>query len=131
MAIKRHLYSSYDFSSKTWTLGMMLCALLASLFLAGCGKGKPPTPPMQEFVVRGRVESVDTARKRAVISHQDIDGYMKAMTMSFAVPDEQALNQLRSGDQIEGRLMKDNWNNLTWLESIRRLDQSPATSPTP
>jgi Cu/Ag efflux protein CusF len=32
---------------------------------------------------------------------------MKAMTMPFAVPDEERLRQLKSGDQIEARLIRD------------------------
>lgn len=106
-------------------LGCLLPGLLA---VGGCGSSKPPEPVVQEFTLRGRVESIDLARKRAVIAHQDIDGYMKAMTMPFAVPDEERLRQLKSGDQIEGRLIRDTRNNLTWLEDIRQVEGSPSTN---
>ncbi len=108
--------------------GRLVIGLFACLVLGGgCSSEKPPGPVVQEFTLRGRVESIDLEKKRAIIAHGDIDGYMKAMTMPFAVPDEQMLKQLRSGDQIEGRLVRDTRSNLTWLENIRRVE-APATA---
>lgn len=100
------------------------------LLAAGCSPEKPPAPAIQEFRLRGRVESIDPDKKRAVIAHENIDGYMKAMTMPFAVPDVEALKLLRSGDQIEARLIRDSRTNLSWLENIVRIGV-PATTATP
>lgn len=106
----------------------VLCSLLTGLLAAsGCHSSKPGEPGLRDFALRGRVESIDPARKRAVIAHEDIDGYMKAMTMPFAVPDEERLRQLKSGDQIEARLIRDSRNNLTWLEDIRQVEAPPTT----
>jgi len=109
--------------------GHLSAIILLVAIAAGCSRSTAPTKPeVREYALRGRVESVDLAKKRAVISHEDIDGYMKAMTMGFQIPDEQALKSLKSGDRIEARLVYDSRTNLSWLENIRHTAPSPDPS---
>lgn len=92
--------------------------LAASLIAGGCRKDDKQLPAVREYRLRGRVESVDLVKKKVVVAHEDIEGYMKAMTMGFAVPDENALKMLNSGEKIEAKLIFDTRTNLTWLEQI-------------
>jgi Cu/Ag efflux protein CusF len=44
---------------------------------------------------------------------------MDAMTMSFAVKDENVLKELKSGDQVQAILVYDSSTNLSWLEDLK------------
>ncbi len=104
---------------------IFLISLLALLtIIGGCRSKEAPQPPVRDYQMRGRVESIDIARKRLTIAHEDIEGYMKAMTMSFAVPGEadgQLLGQLKAGDRLEARVIHDTRTNLTWIEHLNRI----------
>ena len=100
-----------------------------AVLLTGCqSKSTTPSPSAQpevrEYQMRGRVESIDLVKRRAIVAHEDIEGYMKAMTMGFSIPDEEVLKGLKSGDQIEARLIFDSRTNLSWLENVRRTEES-------
>jgi Cu/Ag efflux protein CusF len=88
--------------------------------VVACQSTAPAKPDVREYNLRGRVESIDLNKKRATIAHEEIDGYMKAMTMGFQIPDEQVLKSLKSGDRIEARLIYDSRTNLSWLENVRQ-----------
>lgn len=98
-----------------------LCGL--ALLLTGCQSRSTPPPAVREYQIRGRVESIDLEKRRAIVAHDDIEGYMKAMTMGFSIPDEEVLRGLKSGDQIEARLIFDSRTNLSWLENVRRTGE--------
>lgn len=101
-----------------WSL---ICGLL--IIAGGCADQPRPTGAaanaIREYNLQGRVETIDLNRKRAIIAHEEIPGYMKPMTMGFSIPDEKALQSLRAGDRIEARLVVDPRTNLTWLEGVR------------
>lgn len=109
-----------------WRLFLLIMAL--ALPAAGCRReGKAPASgsvdegPVREYRLRGRVESIDLTRRRVTVAHEKIEGYMDAMTMSFAVPGEaetKTLTTLKSGDRIEARLIRDTRTNLSWLEGV-------------
>ncbi|MEY3282061.1 MAG: hypothetical protein RIR86_74 [Acidobacteriota bacterium] len=107
--------------------GLIIAAGVAS----SCKSSEPAKPEVREYSLKGRVESIDLAKKRAVIAHEDIPGYMNAMTMGFQIPDEQTLKSLKSGDQIEARLIFDSRTNLSWLENIRTTPAPPSGEAAP
>ena len=84
-------------------------SILLALVMCGsaCKPAQAPLPEVREYQLKGRIESVDLAKKRAVVAHEEIKDYMKPMTMSFAVPDETVLKGLKSGDRVvsEGALL--------------------------
>lgn len=53
------------------------------------------------YQARGTVEDVDVERAQVLIDHEDVPGLMPAMTMNFAVPDEDVLAALAAGQVIE------------------------------
>ena len=93
---------------------LLLISLLIGtiLVVAGCRK-EQPKPDVREYRLRGRVESVDLVKKKVVVAHEEIEGYM-----GFAIPDEKVLKTLNSGDRIEAKLIFDSRTSLAWLEQI-------------
>jgi protein SCO1/2 len=71
-------------------------ALFCVLWL-GCGGGAEP----EHYDARGVVEDVNRDYGQVLIDHEDIDGLMPAMTMSFDVPDASVLEQLERGQAID------------------------------
>lgn len=70
----------------------------------------------ERYEVKGRVVSVDRERKRVTIDHEEIKGYMDAMTMPFPVRDERELDGLEPEDTIKGTLIID--GDRYWIEKI-------------
>ncbi len=106
------------------------CAALAALACAGgCGKGPgapsasaaattaAPTPPAERrFTLTGQVVSVDAKRKVLLVRHNEIAGYMPAMTMEFAVSAGDAASA-RPGELIRAQLVVDRSGSAS-LEQI-------------
>jgi protein SCO1/2 len=86
-----------------------LCAVLAD---GGCrkGPGGPPgqapaaAPGERRFPLTGVVVSADRARKILVVRHNEVAGYMPAMTMEFAVSAGDAATA-RPGERIRADLV--------------------------
>ena len=63
---------------------------------AGCG----PAPAPEILTGEGIVEKVVIPDRRVVVAHEDIRGFMDAMTMSFEVNKPSLLHKLKPGDRI-------------------------------
>lgn len=75
----------------------------------------------ERYEIKGKVVSVDREKKRVTIDHEEIKGYMDAMTMPFPVPEERELDSLEAGDQIKGTLVLD--GDRYWVEKIEILEK--------
>lgn len=64
--------------------------------LCGCGN--------REYAVRGLVREIRAADSEIVVRHEEIPGFMQAMTMPFRVSDTVALTHLHAGDYVQFRL---------------------------
>ena len=73
--------------------------LLASLLLAGCAS--KPAEPIHKYPMRGVVTQLDPEHQVATIKHEDIPGFMHAMTMEYGLRDKQDFAKLHSGDRIQ------------------------------
>jgi protein SCO1 len=94
---------------------------LFQLLLSGCGhRGSTPE---KRFEVTGKVVSVDRREGLATIAHDEIPGYMAAMTMPFKVKEEWALKVLAPGQTIRGTLVVQGLDS--WLEGLT-ITQSPS-----
>jgi len=87
-------------------------------------------PPERRYDVEGTVVSVDAKRKQVTINHQDIPGYMDAMTMPLSLKEEWPYKVLSTGDRIQAVLVVQ--GDQSWLEevSITRAPQE-TTDPLP
>jgi protein SCO1/2 len=74
-------------------------------------------PKARRYELKGEVLSVDTRGQEAVIRHEEIPGFMKAMTMGYRVKDEADLAKLRPGQRIRADLVVT--EDSSWIENIR------------
>ena len=86
----------------------LLVAAVAAVVAVACRKSEPPKPAAgleKPYALKGVVVSVDRAGGRVTIKHDEVPGYMEAMTMPFAVSEPKLLEDLRPGDTIEAKLL--------------------------
>jgi protein SCO1/2 len=57
------------------------------------------------YKLTGVVRAVDPARPSVTIRHDEIPGFMAAMTMTFRLKDASALEDVRPGDEVEATLV--------------------------
>ncbi|MBS0659059.1 MAG: SCO family protein [Verrucomicrobia bacterium] len=79
-----------------------VCVWLALLLLQVL---HPVALAAEEFVVRGTVRRLTADRQRVLIAHEEIPGYMRAMTMEFTPASGTSVAELVPGDQVEFRLV--------------------------
>jgi len=80
----------------------------------------------QRYELKGQVVSVDAQRRYATIAHEEIPGYMSAMTMPFTLKEQWAYNVLAAGDHVQATLVVE--SHRSWLEDVVITRGSPATA---
>ena len=66
----------------------------------------PPAPSAeQRYQLKGKVVAVERESRQVTIEHEEIKGYMGAMTMHFPLNDEKALGRMKKDDRIEATLV--------------------------
>ena len=97
----------------TW-LALLLLALPAA---PGC-RGAAPPADEKRYAIDGRVVEVDVAGRRVTLAHEDIAGFMPAMTMPFAVlpKDAALLPAMAPGDRVTAVLVVA--GTRYWLDEI-------------
>ena len=70
--------------------------LVAALWLGACG----PSADRREFPVKGQLLTIAADHKEATIKHEEIKGFMAAMTMPYKVRDAKEYADLAPGDLI-------------------------------
>lgn len=83
------------------------------LLLNGCAP-KPSNAQRYEF--KGKVLSVDRAKGEAKVEHEEVKGYMAAMTMDFPLRDAEALKVLEAGDLLSATLVIEDDGGY-WLDN--------------
>ena len=61
-------------------------------------------PPAKEFEFKGKVEKVDVKAKTLMVAGENVQGWMMAMTMTYAVDKDAVLATLKAGDQIVAKV---------------------------
>jgi protein SCO1 len=106
--------------------GLVACWAL----LASCER-VPQTAPRPRantsvYDVRGVVKKVNAAAGRAIIEHEEIPGYMAAMTMEFDAAQPAELAALQPGDLLTFRLeVSDARSSITQIRKIGRAPIPP------
>ncbi len=75
-------------------------SVLVAFVLAACDVAEH-SEKIQTFRARGTIETVLVDQHHVVIDHDDIEGLMPAMTMSFDVPNPAVLSKMRDGQEVE------------------------------
>ncbi len=111
-------------------VGLVACCL--AFGMVGCSqepaRQSTAAPPAARYELKGKIVSVDKSAKQLTVDHQEIPGFMSAMTMAYPVKDERALDALSPGDQITAKVV--GGNGSYWLEEITvARGSSPAANP--
>jgi mono/diheme cytochrome c family protein len=77
---------------------------------------KAPSAAEQRYPFKGKVVSVERELRQVVVEHEEIKGYMGAMTMPFPLKDEKILGKIKKDDRIEATLVVD--SNGWRLENV-------------
>jgi mono/diheme cytochrome c family protein/Cu/Ag efflux protein CusF len=64
-----------------------------------------PPPAEQRYQLKGKVVGVERELRQVTIEHEEIKGYMGAMTMHFPLNDEKTLGKIKKDDRIETTLV--------------------------
>ncbi len=79
----------------------------------GSRRASGPAAELKEFTLVGEVKKVEKEAREITIRHEKIAGFMEAMTMPFRIDDQTVLDELRPGDQVEGKLQVQQENGQT------------------
>jgi protein SCO1/2 len=108
---------------KEVTRTIVLLGLLAGL--AACSRHAPA----KQYTVVGQIVALAPDQKKVTIKHQDIVGFMPAMTMTYEVPDAALLASRTPGDLIRATLaVSDTDARIT---SIDTTGHAPLDAPPP
>jgi len=69
----------------------------------------------RRYDLKGKVVAVDRAKGEVTIDHEEIVGYMPAMTMPYTLRDEDALKVVDAGDRVQATLVVT--DDGYWLEN--------------
>jgi protein SCO1/2 len=104
----------------------MLLALCASI--AGCST--PPRPVnVREFPLTGEILSIKPDKSEIRIKHDDVKGFMEAMTMWFNIKEPRLLDGLAPGDLVKATLVVT--DEESYLSSLQKTGSRPAGEPPP
>jgi protein SCO1/2 len=108
----------------------LVFGVVVSALLSGCAQ----KPDERQYPLHGQVLSLDPAHELVTIKHDDIKGFMPAMTMPYNVKDLKVLEGVAPGDVVDATLVV--FSNGAHLTAIRKvgtapLEPPPAEAPTP
>src|SRR5690242_16436616 len=101
----------------------LVCIISVAIAAAACGGASRE----RSFTLQGQVQSIDTPRKLVVVKHEEIKGFMPAMTMPYEVEEASALSSLAPGDLISATLVV--FSNGAHLSRIRKVGTAPLEKP--
>lgn len=94
--------------------------VVALLLISGCSRAR-------EYELRGQVLAVDPARREITIKHEDVKGFMPAMTMPFKVRDAKLLEGRAPGDLVTATLVVQDAD--AHLSAIAKTGEAPLAEP--
>lgn len=101
-----------------------VCVLLASCSAVKSDAG-------QRYDFKGKVLAVDRSKGEVTVEHEEVKGFMAAMTMDFPLRDADALNTVAPGDGIQATLVVAD-DGSYWLENpaiTKTIPGAAATTP--
>ena len=108
--------------------------ILIALVLTSCKSpaNESNSSDAKRYPFKGKVVSVDKAKKAATIDHEDVPGFMSAMTMEFPIHEDWVWNELTPGSEIQAELVVDNKaKDAYWLEKVGIVSAPNPNQPTP
>jgi protein SCO1/2 len=91
-----------------------------SLVAASCS---PTAGTERSYRLQGQIQSIDSPKKIVVVKHEEVKGFMPAMTMPYEVAEPGDLDGLAPGDLIDATLVV--FSNGAHLKAIKKVGQAP------
>jgi protein SCO1/2 len=88
--------------------------------LPGCGS---PESDSREYALQGQILSVTADRKEANVKHDEIKGFMPAMTMPYKVREAREFEDVAPGDLISATLVV--VSNDAYLKDVKKTGSAP------
>jgi protein SCO1/2 len=101
----------------------LVLSLALALAVVACSR----PPEQRTYKLQGQVQSLDVPRKLVTVKHEEIVGFMPAMTMPYEVADAKALDGLAPGDLINSKLVI--FSNGARLVDIQKVGSAPLEKP--
>ncbi len=99
----------------------VLIILFSVLLFTACQKSptqQTASTDAKRYTLKGKVIAVDKANKKASIAHDEIPGYMDAMTMDFPIRADWVWDDLTKDADIRADLVVDDAKGEFWLENV-------------
>jgi protein SCO1/2 len=97
---------------------LLYLGLGCAVLFAACQHGA------RRYQLRGQVMDKNVATNEITVDHEDIPGFMQAMTMPYKVKDSAVVQEVEAGDKIAAEIVVANNGNDYWLEDVRITDES-------
>jgi Cu/Ag efflux protein CusF len=85
-------------------IAVMLAMCLSSVHAQQSGK--------KEHAFRGKIEKIDAKAKILTVNGENVEGWMSAMTMNYAVDKADVLDKVKVGDQITAKVYDGDFKTL-------------------
>jgi protein SCO1 len=101
--------------------GLRLFLWLAIMtLLVGCGQSNEH----KNYQLTGLVVGKNNLTHEIIVKHEDIPGFMPAMTMPYTVKDTTSFSSVQPGDRIAATLVVAGGGGNFWLENLKIEDSS-------
>lgn len=110
-------------------LTRLAAVFASSIWLSGCAASGTTPTNQQSYVVKGVIREVREKDAELLIRHEEIPGYMKAMTMPIAVKDRKLMSGLASNDIVQFKLVVTEDDG--WIETIKKVGSETPGAPEP
>ena len=94
-------------------------SIVAVLAVAACSS----PPEKRSYPLQGQVLAVTPDHQLATVKHEEIKGFMMAMTMAYKVSDPKLLNGIAPGDLINATLVVE--PNGAYLSEVKKVGEAP------
>jgi len=116
---------------------MKLLSVILFFVLIVCTACKPSADVsesgnLKRFPFKGKVVAVNKAKKSATIAHEEIKGYMDAMTMDFPIKDDWVWEDLAPESEIRAELVVssgDYWLEQIGIIALPKPGETPLSNP--
>lgn len=112
----------------------ILFAVLCFAFVgAACRRAQTQTeaaPDAKRYELNGTIVSVDAAKRKAKVEHDEIKGYMPAMTMDFPIKQDWVIRELQPNQKIAATLVVEPKGDY-FLDEVRIMQTSDAPAAAP
>ena len=115
--------------SKLKKMRSVTILLLAVLAVSCTSEKRPASEQRTTYQVKGVIKEITPDRMQARIDHENIPGYMEAMTMMFDVKNSNELANLQPNDQVAFRMIVTEDDG--WIDQVKKIGTVAASTNAP